>query len=153
METSDDSLLFDRYRKPGSVAERDSVHDYDNVELFSDILGMALTSVGLDIEDLAPRVMIDTYTGEIGLAFTQVSLMTKSGFISSAKFKKAYEKFGHHNWVFVSNSYVSCMIPGYASLRLDEKNTPVIAAIFLAGILKKDPFKFPECEACAEDAE
>ena len=153
MEASDDSLLFDRYRRPGSVSERDSVHDYDNVELFSDILGMALASVDLDIDDLGPRVMIDTYTGEIGIAFNQISIMTNTGRMSEAKFRKAHQKVGHHNWVFVSNSYVSCMVPGYASLRLDEKNTPVIAAIFLAGIIKKDPFVFPGCEACAEDAE
>lgn len=153
-QDQEQNLLFERYRRPCSEAERDSVHDYDNIELFTDVLSMGLESIDVSFESLGPTVLIDVHTGEIGLAFNQVEILTKTGRMSEAKFRKVHRKVGHHNWVFVSNTSVSCMVPGYASLQLDSsKNTAMIAAVFLAGIVKKDPFVFPECSHCAAEAE
>lgn len=152
-QASEQHLLFDRYRRPCSEAERDSVHDYENIELFTDVLSNGLESINVSFDLLAPKVLIDVHTGEIGLAFNQIQILTETGRMSEAKFKRANDKIGHHNFVFVSNTSVSCMVPGYASLQLDSKNTAMIAAVFLAGIVKKDPFVFPECSHCAAEAE
>lgn len=152
-QASEQNLLFDRYRRPCSEVERDSVHDYDNIELFTNVLSMGLESIDVSFDLLAPKVLIDVQTGEIGLAFNQVEILTKTGRMSEAKFRKVHRKVGHHNWVFVSNTSVSCMVPGYASLELDSENTALIAAVFLAGIVKEDPFIFPECPHCAAEAE
>ena len=67
-------LLFDRYRKPCSEAERNSLRDYQNVDLFIEVFKNAVESVDLDFEDFAPQVLIDTETGEIGFGFNQISI-------------------------------------------------------------------------------
>ena len=152
-QDQEQNLLFDRYRRPCSEAERDSVHDYENVALFTDILSNGLESINFSFDLLAPKVLIDVKTGEIGLAFNQLQILTKTGRMSEVKFKKANDRIGHHNWVFVSNTSVSCLVPGYASLQINRGNTATVAAIFLAGIIKKDPFLFPECPDCAAEVE
>tara|TARA_Y100000004_G_scaffold55382_1_gene61655 strand:- start:461 stop:946 length:486 start_codon:yes stop_codon:yes gene_type:complete len=148
------NLLFERYRRPCSEAEHDSISDYENIKLFVDVLSNALESVDLDFGDLAPKVLIDTHTGEIGIGFNQISILTKAGNISEAKCRKTFRDWGHHNYVFACSEYISCMIPGYMSLSVTDLHTAAIfAGIFAAAAIKKAPVTFPECPDCAAEAE
>ena len=147
-------LLFDRYRKPCSEAERESLLDYQNIELFIEVFKNALESVDLDFEDFAPQVLIDTETGEIGFGFNQISILTKTGSFSKAKARKVFDEWGHHNYVFACSEYISCMIPGHMSLSVTDLHTAAIfGGVFAAAAIKKAPVIFPECPHCAAEAE
>ncbi len=151
---SEQTLLFDRYRRPCSQAERDSLRDYENIKLFVDVFSNALESVDLDFADLAPQVLIDTETGEIGIGFNQISVLTKAGNFSVAKARKAFQDWQHHNYVFACSQYISCMIPGYMSLSISDLHTAAIfGGVFAAAAIKKAPVTFPECADCAAEAE
>ena len=153
-QASEQQLLFDRYRKPCSEAERESVRDYENIRLFIDVVSNALESVDLDFDDLAPRVLVDTRTGQIGIGFNQISILTKTGRVSQAKARKAFQDWEHHNYVFACSDYISCMIPGYMSLSVSDLHTAAIfGGVFAAAIIKKAPVTFPECPHCAAEAE
>lgn len=153
-QASDQNLLFDRYRPPCSKAESESIHDYEKVALFIDVLESALECNNYSFSDLSPQVLIDIDTKEIGLAFNQISVLTKAGNYSKAKARKAFQLCKHHNYVFVSNNYVSCMIPGYMSMEISDLNTAaVLGGIFAVAVIKKEPFHFPECPHCAAEAE
>ena len=151
---SEQKLLFDRYRKPCSQAEHDSIGDYENIKLFMNVLSNSVESVDIDFADFAPKVLIDTYTGEIGIAFNQISVLTKAGNFSEAKARKAFREWHHHNYVFACSEYISCMIPGYLSLSISNPQTAaVFGGVFAAAIIKKTPVTFPECPDCAAEAE
>jgi hypothetical protein len=151
---SEQQLLFERYRKPCSEAERESLRDYENIKLFIDVFSNALESVDLDFADLAPNVLIDTYTGEIGIGFNQISVLTKAGNFSEAKARKAFREWHHHNYVFACSEYISCMIPGYMSLSIsDLHEAAIFGGVFAAAAIKKAPVTFPECPDCAAEAE
>ena len=151
---SEQQLLFERYRKPCSEAEHDSIGDYPNIKLFMEVLSNSIEHVDLDFADFAPKVLIDTHTGQIGIGFNQISVLTKAGNFSVAKARKAFEEWHHHNYVFACSEYISCMIPGYMSLRISDLQTAaVFGGVFAASIIKKTPVTFPECADCAAEAE
>ena len=153
-QDQEQNLLFDRYRRPCSEAERESLRDYENIKLFLDVVTNALESVDLDFGDFAPQVLIDTHTGEIGIGFNQISILTKTGRLSEAKARKAFQDWEHHNYVFACSEYISCMIPGYMSLSVSDLHTAAIfGGVFAAAIIKKAPVTFPECPDCAAEAE
>lgn len=153
-QASEQTLLFDRYRRPCSEAEHESLRDYENIKLFIDVFSNALESVDFDFADLAPQVLIDTETGEIGIGFNQISVLTKAGNFSVAKARKAFQDWEHHNYVFACSEYISCMIPGYMSLRIPDVHTAAIfGGIFAAAAIKKAPVTFPECSDCAAEAD
>ena len=151
---SEQQLLFERYRRPCSEAEHDSIGDYQNIKLFMEVLSNSIESVDLDFADFAPKVLIDTHTGEIGIGFNQISVLTKAGNFSEAKARKAFRDWHHHNYVFACSEYISCMIPGYMSLSISDLQTAAIfGGVFAAAIIKKAPVTFPECPDCAAEAE
>ena len=151
---SEQQLLFERYRRPCSEAEHDSIADYQNIKLFMEVLSNSIESVGLDFADFAPKVLIDIQTGEIGIGFNQISILTKAGNLSQAKARKAFQACHHHNFVFACSDYISCMVPGYMSLRIsDSQDAAIFGGIFAAAIIKKAPVTFPECSDCAAEAE
>jgi len=153
-QDQEQNLLFDRYRRPCSDAERESLRDYENIKLFLDVVTNALESVDLDFGDFAPQVLIDTHTGEIGIGFNQISILTKTGKLSEAKARKAFRDCGHHNYVFACSEYITCMVPGYISLSVSDLHTAAIfGGVFAGAIIKKDPITFPECPDCAAEAE
>ena len=151
---SEPQLLFERYRRACCEAERDSIDDYQNIKLFMDVLSSSIDHVGLNFADFAPKILIDTHTGEIGIGFNQISVLTKAGNFSEAKARKAFPEWGHHNYVFACSEYISCMIPGYMSLVISDLQTAAIfGGVFAAAIIKKAPIIFPECPDCAAEAE
>ena len=153
-QASEQKLLFDRYRRPCSEAERESLRDYENIKLFMDVVFNALERVDIEFCDFAPQVFIDTYTGEIGIGFNQISILTKTGRLSEAKARKAFKDWEHHNYVFACSEYISCMVPGYMSMSVPDLHTAAIyGGIFAAAIVKKTPVIFPECPECAAEAE
>lgn len=151
---SDQQLLFERYRRPCSEAEHDSIGDYENIKLFMEVLSNSIESVDLNLTDFALKVLIDIHTGEIGIGFNQISILTKAGNFSEAKARKAFREWHHHNYVFACSEYISCMIPGYMSLSIsDLQSAAVLGGVFAAAIIKKAPVTFRECPHCAAEAE
>ena len=148
--------FFDRYRNPCSQVEADSVEDVEEVELFTDMIDIALRYAGRSYDDLMPRVLIDKETGEIGVALFQVSVLDEEGGICERKLDWAVEKFGYSVLVFISKTGVSCLAPGFGRLRFTDspRAVPVTAAMFVAAIISRDPVAFPDhCECCDDEEE
>lgn len=156
--TNPDSLpleFFDRYRNPGCEAEALSVEDVEEVELFTDMIDIALQYAGRSYDELMPRVLVDKDTGEIGVALFQVPVFNEEGEICDRKLDQAVEKFGYSFLVFISKTGVSCLAPGFARIRFtdDPRAVPMTAAMFVSAIIRRDPVTFPDYSDCFGDEE
>ena len=147
--------FFDIYRNPGSELEADSVEDVEEVELFTDMIDIALRYIGIDYDQLMPRVLINTETGEIGVSLFQVPVIDEDGNLSDERLEKATEAFGYSILIFISKTGVECLAPGYARLRFkeDPNAVSVTAAMFVAAIVSGEPFTFPSLSEYEEEAE
>ena len=142
--------FFDRYRNPGCETEASSVEDVEEVELFTDMIDMALQYAGRSYDELTPRVLVDKETGEIGVALFQVPVLNEEGEICERKLDQAVEKFGYSVLVFISKTGVSCLAPGFARIRFtdDPRAVPMTAAMFVSAIIGGNPVTFPDCSDC-----
>lgn len=147
--------FFDRYRNPCSQAEADSVEDVEEVELFTDMIHMALRYAGRSYDDLMPRVLIDKETGEIGVSLFQLPVCDENGDLCDSKLNWVVETFGYSVLIFISKNGVSCLAPGFGRVRFtdDPSAVPVTAAMFVAAIIGRDPFLFPDFCDCYGDEE
>lgn len=147
--------FFDIYRNPGSELEADSVEDVEEVELFTDMIDIAVRYIGIDYDQLMPRVLINTETGEIGVSLFQVPVIDEDGNLSEERLEKATEAFGYSILIFISKTGVECLAPGYARLRFKEGSdaVAVTAAMFVAAIVLGEPVEFPALSEYEEEAE
>ena len=147
--------FFDIYRNPGSELEANSVEDVEEIELFTDMINIALRYIGIDYDQLMPRVLINTETGEIGVSLFQVPVIDEDGNLSEERLDKATEAFGYSILIFITKTGVECLAPGYARIRFtdDPNAVPVTAAMFIAAIVSGEPVTFPDLSECEEEAE